>query len=146
MNANRGNVPHEEFKSQGSVALKSDVQIARRLAKKHANDVNAEGRIWRFRADDRCWQAIPEDELRREAMKYDDEGVLLSKGRLDSILACLGYHLGEQPEFFAGRIVGINCADGLITFGADGEPSISNGHDREHRQRHVLAGHWQPGT
>ena len=125
-------------------ALKSDVQIAKDMALAHADDKNAEGRIWRFH--DRRWQAIPEDELRQKAMQYDGDDALLSKSRIDSILACLGYELGDDPEFFAGRVIGINCADGRITFGTDGEPSISIGHDRDHRQRHVLAGHWNPGT
>jgi phage/plasmid-associated DNA primase len=43
------------------------------------------------------------------------------------------------------RVLGINCADGVITFDKNGEPSIS-GHHPEHRQRHVLPGHWKIGT
>jgi P4 family phage/plasmid primase-like protien len=124
--------------------LRSDVQIAKAMAEAHAADKNAEGRIWRFR--DRRWQAILEDELHREAMRYDSEAAPLSKGRVDSIIACLGYELGDDLEFFAGRIVGINCASGLITFAKDGQPSLSRSHDREHRQRHLLAGQWQPGA
>ena len=131
-------------KATTAPALRSDVQIAKDMALGHATDKNAEGRIWRFY--DRRWQAIPEDELRQKAMQYDGDDALLSKSRIDSILACLGYELGDDPEFFAGRVIGINCADGRITFGTDGEPSISIGHDRDHRQRHVLAGHWNPGT
>jgi phage/plasmid-associated DNA primase len=83
--------------------------------------------------------------LRREAAAYDSAHASLGKARIDSILNCFGDQLGDQPDFFAQRALGINCADGLITFDKNGEPSIS-GHCPEHRQRHVLPGHWKIGT
>src|SRR5215472_14254725 len=99
--------------------LRSDVQIAQAMAGTHATDKAAEGRIWRYQE---TWQAIPEHELRQEAMAYDSDSASLSKGRIDSILACLGDALGSDPDFFAARTVGINCANGLINFNTKGEP------------------------
>jgi hypothetical protein len=69
--------------------LRSDVQIAKHMAQKRDADAwtFAEGRIWRYfmiTAGVCTWQAIPEDELRREAAEYDGPATSLNKARIDS--------------------------------------------------------------
>lgn len=104
---------------EGASTLRSDVQIAKRMAQTRNPDAcsNSEGRIWHYGRDyitlDFTWQAVPEDALRREVATYDSDDARLNKGRIDSILACFGDQLGDQPDFFAQRVLGINCADHL---------------------------------
>ncbi len=93
------------------------------------------------------WQPIPEHELRKTIYEFDrvragQKGrVKLSDGRARSVLAIMADH-AAAPDFFADAFVGINCASGFIQFESDGTPYLEP-HDREHRQRHYLPGHWQ---
>jgi P4 family phage/plasmid primase-like protien len=129
--------------TEAGQVLKSDVQIAEAMARAHIAAKYSDGRIWHYRKN--RWQPIQVSKLRQEAMAYDGDQTSLSKGRIDSIIACLEDML-DAPDFFDDRLLGINCAGGFVTFSAEGEPSISNGHDKEHRQRHILPGHWKVGT
>ena len=135
-----------------TVLIGSDVEIANRihqdLAGQHGEIVHAEGEFWRY--GDTHWEAIPEHELRLAAHIYDGayyetpkgepSRVKLGKSRVDSILHELATLLTE-PKFFAWSPVGINCASGFIRFAAEGTPELEP-HDREHRCRHTLPGHW----
>jgi P4 family phage/plasmid primase-like protien len=67
--------------------------------------------------------------------------VRLTKNRIDGIIHEVGVILSE-PRFFEAHRVGINCLNGFITFG-EGTPTLLP-HDPEHRQRHVIAGRWEP--
>ncbi len=135
-----------------TVLIGSDVEIAKRihqdLAEQYGEIVDTEGQLWRY--GDTHWEAIPEHELRLAAHLYDGayyetpkgepSRVKLGKGRVDSILYELATLLTE-PEFFAETPTGINCASGFIRFASDGIPDIEP-HQREHRARHTLPGHW----
>jgi putative DNA primase/helicase len=125
----------------------SDVEIAKDMAAALRGVVWCEGEFWRYVGTH--WEPIPRDEMRRRAQAYDGRRwgargwrLRLGKGRIDSILHELGAILSE-PDFFAGHRLGINCLSGFISFGT-GEPVLVP-HDREHRQRHVLQGRWEPG-
>ena len=50
-----------------------------------------------------------------------------------------------EPGYFDTPPAGINCASGFIRFDAEGTP-ILDPHHRQHRCRHTLPGHWQPGA
>jgi putative DNA primase/helicase len=106
-----------------------------------------EGEFWRYVTTH--WEAIPQFEMRRVVHRYDgapfgDRGtVKLGKARVDSILSELGAMLSDE-QFFADAPVGINCANGFISFDTEGSPKLAS-HDRDHRQRHVLPGAWQAG-
>ncbi len=135
-----------------TVLIGSDVEIANRihqdLAEEYGNIVHTEGEFWRY--GDTHWEAIPEHELRLAAHLYDGayyetpkgepSRVKLGKGRVDSILHELATLLTD-PEFFKEASTGINCASGFIRFASDGTPDIEP-HQREHRARHTLPGHW----
>ena len=47
----------------------------------------------------------------------------------------------SRRRFFAEAAAGINCYSGFIAFAADGTASLAP-HSLDHRQRHVIAGHW----
>jgi len=135
-----------------TVLIGSDVEIANRihqdLVGQHGEIVHAEGEFWLY--GDTHWEIIPEHELRLAAHIYDGayyetpkgepSRVKLGKGRVDSILHELATLL-TGTEFFASSPVGINCASGFIRFASDGTPDIEL-HQREHRARHTLPGHW----
>lgn len=126
----------------------SDVEIAQQIAAALSGAVSCEGDFWRYIGTH--WEAIPKHEVERRAMDYDgcccSDGtrVKLNDHRIKSILAILAATLA-QPDFFAERVVGINCANGFIRFDEEGEPNIV-AHADKHRQRHVLPGRWQPGS
>ncbi len=131
----------------------SDVEIARRLRAdlvgQFGRVVHAEGIFWRYGASH--WEAIADHELRAAVHPYDGaffmtpmgelSRVKLGKGRIDSVLnECAT--LCADPEFFAKRATGINCASGFIRFGADGLARLEP-HHHDHRCRHTLPGCWQ---
>jgi putative DNA primase/helicase len=138
------------------ITIGSDIEIAQCVgADLHdAFDqiVCAEGAFWRWMG--MHWAAIPDHELRCAVHGYDGAPyrtpsgepscVKLNKSRVDSVLNELGAILAN-PDFFAAPATGINCQSGFIRFRPDGKAVIEK-HDREHRCRHVLPGHWQPGT
>lgn len=138
------------------LAIGSDVEIARRvrddLQRKHGAIIHAEGAFWRFEAT--CWRAIPEHEMRVAVHSYDGASFLtpagepsavkLSKGRVDSALHEMAA-LASVPDFFTVPPIGINCMSGFIRFDPAGAPQLG-GHERDHRCRHTLAGHWRPGV
>jgi phage/plasmid-associated DNA primase len=134
----------------------SDVEIADRVAAELAREfgeiVFADGDFWRYGGSH--WEALDQPATRRTVHNYDgatyltpagnDAAVQLTKTRVDSVLHEMGAKLA-QPDFFADASPGINCASGFIAFAANGRPSLLP-HDRKHRCRHALPGHWQPGA
>lgn len=134
----------------------SDVEIAKRvredLTERHGRIVHADGEFWRYGGTH--WEAIPDHELRLPVHAYDGAGfetpagepsnVKLTKTRVNSVLnECAA--LCAMPGFFDAPPAGINCASGFIRFDAQGTPHLET-HHRQHRCRHTLPGHWQPGT
>ena len=74
----------------------------------------------------------------------EPSNVKLTKTRVNSVLnECAA--LCAEPGFFDTPPAGINCASGFIRFDADGTPRLEP-HHRDHRCRHTLPGHWQPGA
>jgi len=61
---------------------------------------------------------------------------------VDSVLNEFAALCGD-PTFFEVPPAGINCASGFIRFDSEGTPKLET-HDRDHRCRHTLPGHWQP--
>ena len=139
-----------------TVLIGSDVEIAKRLhqdlAGQHGEVVHAEGEFWRY--GDTHWEAIPEHEMRLAAHIYDGafyetpkgepSRVKLGKSRVDSILFEL-VTLVTEPKFFVDTPVGINCASGFIRLTGEGTLELEP-HDRNHRCRHTLPGHWPSQT
>jgi phage/plasmid-associated DNA primase len=131
----------------------SDVEIAERVAADFRQEfgevVFADGDFWRYGGTH--WRPIEHVTARRAVHLYDGAiyqtpcaqpvAVKLSKGRIDSVLHEMGAMLA-RPDFFAEAPTGINCASGFIAFDATGQPSLLP-HDRDHRCRHVLPGHWR---
>jgi putative DNA primase/helicase len=138
------------------ITIGSDIEIAEcvgdDLHDAFDQIVCAEGAFWRWMGTH--WAAIPDHELRRAVHVYDGAPyrtpsgepscVKLSKTRIDSVLNELAAILAN-PEFFAASLPGINCQSGFIRFRPDGKAVLEK-HDREHRCRHVLPGHWHPGA
>jgi P4 family phage/plasmid primase-like protien len=130
----------------------SDTEIAGRVAtdlgRRFGELVQDEGEFWQHNG--LHWEAIPAETLWQAVFAYDGalfetptgelSNVKLGKGRVESILACMQPLLCRR-RFFAEAAVGINCASGFITF-ADGGTLRLVPHSPDHRQRHVLAGHW----
>ncbi|HEY8612558.1 MAG TPA: DUF5906 domain-containing protein, partial [Roseomonas sp.] len=143
-----------EGRSPKKVWLKigSDAEIAGRvaadLAHRFGKVVQDDGEFWRHNG--LHWEAIPSEALWQAVFAYDGalfetpagelSNVRLSKGRVESVLTCM-QPLLRHRRFFAEAAAGINCASGFITFAQDGVPSLVP-HSPDHRQRHVLAGHW----
>jgi len=139
-----------------SVSIGSDVEIANRvredLTKEYGQIVHDEGRFWRYEKTQ--WEAIPDNELRKCVHLYDGATfytpseqpscIKLSKSRVDSALNELAA-LTMEPNFFRESPVGINCMSGFIRLSEDGTPTIER-HNREHRCRHTLPGHWNVGA
>jgi P4 family phage/plasmid primase-like protien len=146
--------PASERKGQQDiwVTIGSDTElagcVAADLQKRFGTLVHDEGEFWRHNG--LHWEAIPSETLWQAAFVYDgalfktlsgDLGIVrLSKGRIESILACMVALLCRR-RFFAEAARGINCASGFITFDGRGTPSLTP-HNPEHRHRHVIAGHW----
>lgn len=136
-----------------TIFIGSDVEIAGRVREdmidKYGRIIHAEGHFWRYGATH--WESIPDHELRLithiyDGARYDTPKgeptrVKLGKGRVDSIIHELAALLTED-NFFADSPVGINCKNGFITFAPDGSAHIVP-HERDHRCRHTLPGHWQ---
>jgi P4 family phage/plasmid primase-like protien len=130
----------------------SDVEISSRvrddLIVRHGKIIHAEGQFWRYTTTH--WDIIPDHELRLATHMYDGaeyetpkgepSRVKLGKSRVDSILHELTV-LVTEDEFFTNAPIGINCASGFIRFSSEGVPTLEK-HDREHRCRHTLPGHW----
>lgn len=148
--------PEEADIERKRLSIGSDVEIARRvredLIERHGRIVHTDGEFWRYGGTH--WEAIPPHELRLPVHAYDGAGfqtpagepsnVKLTKGRVDSILnECAA--LCAEPGYFDTPPAGINCASGFIRFDAEGTPRLEP-HHREHRCRHTLPGHWQPGA
>ncbi len=138
------------------VYIGSDVELAQRvredLTERLGRVVHAEGTFWHYERTH--WQPVPERLLRMAVHRYDGaqyetpsgepSRVKLGKGRIDSIInECAT--LCSEPEFFAGRPIGINCASGFIRFDEQGVPSLAP-HDPSMRCRHTLPGQWQSGN
>ena len=138
------------------VYIGSDVELAQRvredLIERLGRVVHAEGTFWHY--DRTHWQPVPDRLLRITVHRYDGaeyetpsgepSRVKLGKGRIDSIInECAT--LCSEPEFFAGRPIGINCASGFIRFGEQGMPTLTP-HDPSMRCRHTLPGQWQSGN
>ena len=139
-----------------SLFIGSDVEMAKRvredLTDRHGRIVHADGEFWRYGGTH--WEAIPDHELRLSVHAYDGasfetpagepSNVKLTKTRVNSVLnECAA--LCAEPGYFDTPPAGINCASGFIQFDAEGTPRLES-HDREHRCRHTLPGHWQPGA
>jgi phage/plasmid-associated DNA primase len=134
----------------------SDVEIAKGVAHDLLGEFGkvlfADGNFWRYNGTH--WQPIDDPAARQAVHRYDGasyrtpnnqpSAVKLSKGRIDSVLHEMGAML-SRPDFFVDAPIGINCASGFIAFDSRGQPQLLP-HDRSHRCRHVLPGHWQPGV
>jgi hypothetical protein len=139
-----------------TVLIGSDVEIANRihhdLVREYDEIIHADGALWRY--GETHWEAIPEHELRLAAHVYDGayyetpkgepSRVKLGKSRVDSILFEM-VTLVTEPKFFVDTPIGINCASGFIRL-TDEETLEFEPHDRSHRCRHTLPGHWQNET
>ncbi len=99
------------------------------------------------------WRPLTDAELVNRIRQFDGcqftcngqlRGIRINKGRVESIKLFLKSQT-ESANFFDDPPVGINCANGFITFDHLGQPTISP-HSSEHRQRHVLPGSWRPKT
>ena len=135
------------------LSIGSDVEIADRVARDFRDALGevifCDGDFWHHNG--MHWQPIDHAVARRAVHLYDGAiyetpsevpaAVKLSKSRIDSVLHEMGAMLA-RPDFFADAPTGINCASGFIAFDATGQPSILP-HDRDHRCRHVLTGHWR---
>jgi hypothetical protein len=140
----------EELRRKEMLSHGSNVEIARIVAGGLEGVIFDEDHLWRYK--DGVWAAIPETEIYREIASFDGETynggspVRLSDERIESITRTL-CKTKARPGFFEGRVIGICMVDGLVTFDpADNfEPRLQP-HDPEHRKRHMLPGHWQPGT
>jgi phage/plasmid-associated DNA primase len=133
----------------------SDVEIARRLVGDLRTELGeihwCEGRLWSY--CDTHWIAYPEHRLRLAAHRYDGshyvkpgrknpETVQLGRNRINSIISELAAMLAA-PGFFDEWPNGINCEAGFIRIGPDGAARLE-AHERDHRCRQVLPGHWVP--
>lgn len=138
------------------IYIGSDVEIAKcvreDLTARHGRIVHSEGAFWRYVGTE--WEAIEDHLIRLPVHAYDGADfmtaagepsrVKLSKSRVDSVLnECAA--LCAEPDFFENPPAGINCASGFIRFDAAGTPHLE-AHHRDHRCRHTLPGHWQPGA
>jgi P4 family phage/plasmid primase-like protien len=151
--------PSEDFMAGTTAGRKvqrleigSDAEIACRVAKDLTRRLGPvvydEGEFWHHNR--LHWQAIPSEALWRAVFVYDGAGfdtpkdepsnVKLSQGRVESVLACMKPLLSHR-RFFVEAAAGINCSSGFITLSADGAASLAS-HSPDHRQRHVIAGHW----
>jgi P4 family phage/plasmid primase-like protien len=146
--------PQTQQKPRGlqTLSIGSDVEIAYRVVQDMQNRfgeiVFAEGEFYRYVKTH--WEPIEEADARIIVHAYDgayyakNKQVKLTKGHINSVLNEAGAVLA-QPDFFSRSAVGINCANGFITFNShDGKPQIGP-HDPQHRCRHVLPGSWKPG-
>lgn len=150
------NQPNAQTNRIVVVSIGSDIEIARRvrgdLERAFGDIIHTEGTFWRYERT--CWHPIPEPELRRVVHVYDGaefmtpagepSNVKLSKFRVDSVLHEMAAMLAEE-DFFARAPTGINCASGFIRFVGEGLPVLEP-HHQDHRCRHTLPGHWQPGV
>ncbi len=134
----------------------SDVEMAKRvredLIDEYGPVVYSESYFWRYTGTH--WEPIPEEELQCAVHPYDGalfetpggemSQVRLNNSRIVSSLKQLSWMLAK-PRFFFEPDKGVNCASGFIRLAEDGTVSIEP-HNREHRCRHTLPGHWQPGA
>ncbi|TDH60799.1 hypothetical protein E2C06_20080 [Dankookia rubra] len=130
----------------------SDAEIGFRvreeLVQRFNHVVFDDGEFWYY--NQLHWETISTESLWCAVFAYDGarfytptgepSNVKLSKGRVESILACMKPLLWRR-RFFAEAAAGINCSSGFISFAADGTPSLV-AHSPDHRHRHVIAGHW----
>jgi len=130
----------------------SDVDVAgyikEELTREYGLVPSCEGEFWRYA--NTHWEKIPHDELRCRVHAYDGiptgpsgRPLQLGKSRINSILNELGAMLSE-PGFFDTLPAGINCVTGFISFDED-KPHLLP-YAPEHRQRHIIAGRWEPGS
>jgi phage/plasmid-associated DNA primase len=122
-----------------------DVELAQKLADSvMPGVVYAEGAFWRYAATH--WKEIPSHELnaairKLSGLSYGAQGkIAISGQRIKSIASVLADILA-QPDFFECTSLGINAANGFITFDADHNPRLI-AHSPDHRQRHVLSANW----
>lgn len=121
--------------------------VLRRLEDEFGSSiVYCEGEFYAFNGT--CWMPLPQNVLAKAVYHFDrtpfgQRGMIkLTDGQVNSIIAIMR-NLVADPDFFAEAPQGINAANGFIVFDADGSPFLEP-HDREHRQRHCLAGSWSP--
>jgi P4 family phage/plasmid primase-like protien len=96
------------------------------------------------------WEVLGEAEFQREFIspydgaRYGSEGVVkLNKSKVESISWLTARNMGIS-DFFVQAEPGINCESGFVSFNPDGSPELE-AHDPDHRSRHILPGHWNPG-
>jgi len=118
-----------------------------------AHTVYSEGSFWVYTG--MRWEIIPLNQLEGlveqiNRKEYIAEGgqppkrLSLGDRRVQSIINRLRSRLSRgREDFFKDAPAGINCANGFVTFGSDGNPTVID-HSPDHRQRHVLAGRWEP--
>ncbi|MGM4915888.1 DUF5906 domain-containing protein [Tardiphaga sp. 813_E8_N1_3] len=111
----------------------SEVEVAGILARELSVDrggkvVRAEGQFWEF--DRTQWSEIPEQRMRLMVHQFDgarvgDKGTPLKVGKrmIDGVLSELGSILGK-PDYFERGTVGVNAANGVITFDDAGNLSL----------------------
>src|SRR5215472_1380801 len=140
---------------QRKLKIGSDIEIATQvladLRAEYGEIVFADGDFYWWEGTH--WQAVHNETLQLAVHRYDgatyptargNSVVRLNRARVDSVLNQAA-PIVAQRDFFAQSPMGINCASGFIKFGDDGDPSLVP-HDPEYRCRHVLPGHWRPGT
>lgn len=125
----------------------SEVEIAGILARELSDDreghvVCAEGKFWEFQTTQ--WSEIPAQRMRRMVHMFDgarvgDKGTPLKVSRrmIDGVLSELGAKLGRL-DFFERTAVGINAANGVVTFDDGGRPSLRP-HNADDRFRFTIA-------
>lgn len=124
----------------------SEVEIAGILARELSADrgghiVWAEGHFWEFGRTQ--WSEIPEQRMRLMVHQFDGahvgpKGTPLKVGKrtIDGALNELSSILGKQ-DFFERTTIGINAANGVITFDDTGSPSIKP-HSADDRFRFTI--------
>ena len=139
-----------------TLEIGSDVEIAKcvaaALAAKFGKIVYDDGGFYRYTGTH--WAQIDEITHRLVIHAYDGARywtpadtecvVQLSKSRINSVINEQRV-ISARPGMFADIKPGINCASGFITFDNEGNPTQVP-HHRDHGQRHILPGHWEPGA
>lgn len=136
---------------QGKISRGTDPKIADAVAQGLRSEFDflvfdqGEFYVWRKTH----WQPLTEAEVVDRIRQFDGceyarhgqlRTVTLNRSRVESIKYFL-MHGADSPDFFENPPIGINCANGFITFDEKGRPSL-RAHSSNDRQRYALPGAW----
>lgn len=124
----------------------SDCEVAQRIVGDmlaEATFVGAKGAIYRW--GDKRWVEVEPIDIQRkyvgayDGARYGMGGVVrLDQRKVKSIMSFVSQELTIK-DFFAGQPRGINCVNGFVQFGAEGEIELVP-HHPDHKCRSVLRG------